>query len=132
MIFGSFTAFAETQKINVYLELKGWPQPLQQKWQDAISELATPDHCYNSSGQQADETKDVVCVQYELFTSNEQLKPFQKVSTKKKLVLTYNKKNPEIATVQAFRWDGQKLQRIRNSASKYEGRDLKDFILLWT
>lgn len=70
------------------------------------------------------------CLKFVNFTTVNQLKPYKRDPTEKKMLLSALDEEGHIQ-VQNYVWDGAKLQRVRNSDSNLRGRSFQDFLILW-
>lgn len=134
-MFFSLAAHANLNVTTFYVELKNFPTALKTEWENIIEQMATSDSCFNISGEAVLPSSDPgyqnSCHRFAEFKNMQQLKPYRRISTHRKMLLSYKGPEEEVG-VQVYDWDGKKLRRIGNSGSKLAGRSIKDFMVSWS
>jgi hypothetical protein len=109
----------KTQVITFHVQLEKFSPNLKSEFERALVHFA--DKCWlwglPSYRESAEANDPKYCLKFVNFTEIRFLKPYKREPTDKKMLLTALDQEGSIQ-VQNFVWDGEKLQRVRNSDSK--------------
>ncbi len=126
---------SNTQVITYHVQLEKFSPKLQSEFELALADFAN--QCWSwgfpPSRQRAEAQDPKYCVKFVQFTDVRLLKPYKREPTDKKMLLTTLDQEGSIR-VQNFVWDGEKLQRVRNSNSILQDHAqdrAKTFMMLW-
>ena len=123
-----------TKVITYHVQLENFPAALKSEAEESLSGLAAKCWIYSDTPEAMQTpTEPQACFKFAKFKHVDQLKPYKKEPTEKKMLLTALER--EKIHVQNFVWDGAKLQRVHNSDSQIPakaGTDrLADFVVGW-
>lgn len=127
---------AKTHVTTFHVQTEKFPAELKQEFDQTFAKLAGECWIYSDVGDQPVATSEPsYCSKFVPFSKVAHLKPYKRNPTDKKMVLTALDQGETIG-VQSFRWDGKKLQRIRNSDSKLPQKNqsedrFADFMMVW-
>lgn len=106
---------AKTHVTIFHVQTEKFPAELKQEFDQTFAKLAGECWIYSDSGDiSVAGSEPSYCSKFVPFSKVAHLKPYKRNPTDKKMVLTALDQGETIG-VQNFRWDGKKLQRIRNS-----------------
>lgn len=126
----------KTQITTYHVQTEKFPLELKQEAEQSIDKLAGKCWVYSetSNGETTTSGDPEYCIKFVAFTNVAKLKPYKRVATDIKMLLT--QESADQIRVQNFSWNGAKLQRVRNSGSKLPDKEKSDdrfanFLVVW-